>query len=141
MELPLPDVKLTYFIRKVYSISPITDASSAERLLLVFSSNMDKISIISLAWGRFIGGAGCWGSKDSPISMREEVPKEKMNEEKDTGGVGGVEFVDEKFSGVEVFEDEGVETSASVRPRLSRTTNPRSSSLTGNPPYVGKHYH
>jgi hypothetical protein len=50
---------------------------------------MDKISIISLACGRFMGVAGCWGSKDSPISIKEEVPNEKTNEEKDNGGEGG----------------------------------------------------
>jgi hypothetical protein len=49
---------------------------------------MDKISTISLACGRFMGGAGCWGSKDSPINIKEEVPKEKTKDENDSG-VGG----------------------------------------------------
>ena len=44
-----PEVALTYFIRRVYNISPMTEASSDERFPFVFSSSIDKISIISLA--------------------------------------------------------------------------------------------
>jgi hypothetical protein len=77
--------------------------------------------------------------------MSEEVPNENTNEEKDKGGVGWAESVEDRLSVFEeVFEscaEEGDEASASVRPRLSRMTNPRSSSLIGTPPQVAKHYH
>jgi hypothetical protein len=78
--------------------------------------------------------------------MREDVPNENTNDENVRGGAGGEdsEDVTEAWDSgsADGSVDEVVDSSgAAERPRLSRTTNPCSSSLIIEPPYREKQYH
>src|SRR5687767_15901087 len=106
-----------------------TVCSSVERLPFVFASKTESRSMISFAWGRLTGMAGCWGSSCSPISISEELPSEITKDENVTGmplpdstlGSG-----EERAASLEELEGGAGWSEPAPLPRRSRTTNPSS---------------
>ena len=132
-------VGLTNFMRSAYSISVSTPCSSAVKFPRVFSSSIERRSMISLACGKFTGPGCCCGLNCSPINISADVLIEMTNEEKFAGKWASCEASEKCSSAIEGVGEEGDAGAAlagregSPRPRRSRMTKPCSSSLLMSP--------